>query len=87
VPDFVQYIISLVLILVLNLEYGLIAAVVVSLLGLIYVSFRPAFQRLGRLPGTQLFVDAAQFPDAFVVSHCVANQLACMDWFVLMVLI
>ena len=64
VPDFVQFAASLVLVIVFGVEYGLIAAVLISFFGLVFLSFRPAFQILGRLPGTSTFVDIARFPDA-----------------------
>lgn len=62
-----RYIVSLLLIVVMGLEGGLVGAIVVSLLFLIFISFRPAFRTLGRLPGTNLFVDADRFEDAVTV--------------------
>lgn len=65
--DFMQMAATFILTLALGIDNGIIAAVGLSLLLLLYRSFQPRVSELGRFPGTDVFIDLSRFPDAVKV--------------------
>ncbi len=63
-PDLVLLLVAFIATLSLGMELGVLAAVGVSLILVIYRSTRPHSAVLGRLPGTQIFRNVARYPEA-----------------------
>jgi SulP family sulfate permease len=62
-PDFIAAVAALLGVLVFDLLPGLFIGIAVSLLLLLYRSSKPNVARLGRLPGTERFVDLKRAPE------------------------
>ena len=63
-PDFIAAVAALLGVLVFDLLPGLFIGIAVSLLLLLYRASNPNVSRLGRLPGTERFVDSRRAPEA-----------------------
>lgn len=62
--DAVMWIVPAVTVIILNIDYGLYCGVGVAVIILIYRAQRPPAMLLGRLPGTQVYVDVYEYPAA-----------------------
>lgn len=63
-PDFCLLMASFLSAVALGVEFGVIAAVAVSIGAIVYRATNPRVPELGRLPGGHAFVDLARHPDA-----------------------
>jgi sulfate permease, SulP family len=58
---------TLILTLVIGVDWGIIAAVGVTLALMVLRSFKPRLTEIGWLPGTDVFVDRARYPQAVLI--------------------
>jgi len=73
--DCFQAVTTLILTLWLGVDWGIIAAVGVALAILVFKSFKPRITELGNLPGTEVFVDRARYPDASLVPGVIVYRV------------
>ena len=62
--DFLAYMTTALVILAVDIQTGLIAGIAVSVLMLVLHSFAPRIVELGQLPGTEVFISLARYPQA-----------------------
>ena len=65
--DFLQQVVTVVAILVLEVQNGLFTGIGVSFLLVLHRAFQPRIAETARLPGTQCFVAVERFPEAIQV--------------------
>jgi anti-anti-sigma regulatory factor len=58
---------TLVLTLLVGMDWGIIASVAIALTILVLRSFKPRLTEIGWLPGTDVFVDRARYPQAVLI--------------------
>jgi len=75
IADFSQLLFTFIITLVTGIANGIIISVAFSLVLLIYRSFQPRITKLGRLPGTDVFVDAARYPQTRQVPSVVVLRV------------
>jgi MFS superfamily sulfate permease-like transporter len=71
IEDFIQLLVTLVVILVSDLTYGILAGVIMSLLLILYRTFTPRLTELGKLPGTSVWVFTGRYPQAVTIPNVV----------------
>ena len=73
--DFVQMLVSLVAVLVLDIVYGLLVGVGFSIALILFRSFQPRLAELGNLPSTDVFVALSRFTEARPIPGLVILRL------------
>lgn len=61
--DFYLLIVTFLITLTSGIETGIITGLILSLIALIYRASKPHIAKLGRIPGTRIFRNAARFPN------------------------